>query len=283
MKIKELIRFGVNELNTKKIDESNLKVRLLLSHILGEKKEYLIIHSEDEVNKIYVDSFIKGIDYLKKSMPIQYITNSVEFMGLDFYVDKNVLIPRPDTEILVEEVIDLVKQIKESLKRKIRILDLCTGSGAIAISLTRLLKDNVIITCSDISLKALEVVKINAEKNDVNIKILNSNMFNNIEEKYDIIVSNPPYIESNVLDTLSNEVKNEPIIALDGGIDGLDYYRIIAINAKKYLYSNGYIALEIGYNQKDKVINLLKEHNYKNIYSKKDLGGNDRIVVASLY
>lgn len=281
MKIKELINLGINELNINKIDEASLKVRILLSHILGQNKEYLIIHSEDEINTINTKKYLIGIDCLKKSMPIQYITNTQEFMGFKFYVDENVLIPQPDTEILVEEVLDIIKIIKDKKKEKIQILDLCTGSGAIGISLSKNFANDVIVTCSDISKEALKIVELNSTKNSVNIKIVQSDIFKNIQNKFDIIVCNPPYIESDIIKTLPKEVQNEPVLALNGGKDGLDFYRIIIKEAKNHLNKDGYLALEIGFNQKEKVKKLLKDNNYQNIYSKKDLGGNDRIIISN--
>ena len=212
-------------------------------------------------------------------VPVQYLTNNQEFMKLNFYVDENVLIPQPDTEILVEEIINQYKQ------KKCKILDICTGSGAIAIALAKYL-ENVKIVASDISVKALQIAKLNAEKNLVHkkIKFIVSDMFSKINEKnFDIIVSNPPYIKSKIISKLDNQVKKEPYIALDGGQDGLKFYKIIISNSYKYLNNNGKLFLEIGYDQKNDVINLLNENNYyDNIYSKKDLAKNDRIVVANI-
>lgn len=199
-------------------------------------------------------------------------------MKLDFYVDENVLIPRVDTEILVEEVIDNCNKNEE---REYKILDLCTGSGIVGISLAKYIK-NCEVVCADISKKALEIAEKNAKNNNVdNIKFIYSNMFSNIKDKFDIIVSNPPYIKREVIEELEKEVQNEPHIALDGGIDGLDFYKIIANQAYNYLNENGGLFLEIGYDQKEEVTNLLKDsEKFGKIYSKKDLYGNDRIVVA---
>lgn len=199
-------------------------------------------------------------------------------MKLDFYVDENVLIPRSDTEILVEEVIN---QYNKNEEREYKILDLCTGSGIVGISLAKYIK-NCEVVCADISKKALEIAEKNAKNNNVdNIKFMYSNMFSNIKDKFDIIVSNPPYIKRKVIEELEKEVQNEPHIALDGGIDGLDFYKIIANQAYNYLNENGGLFLEIGYDQKEEVTNLLKDsEKFGKIYSKKDLYGNDRIVVA---
>lgn len=199
-------------------------------------------------------------------------------MKLDFYVDENVLIPRSDTEILVEEVIN---QCSKNEEKQYKILDLCTGSGIVGISLAKYIK-NCGVVCADISKKALEIAEKNAKSNNVdNVKFVYSNMFSNIKDKFDIIVSNPPYIKRKVIEELEKEVQNEPYIALDGGIDGLDFYKIIACEAYKYLNEDGKLLLEIGYDQKEEVTNLLKDsEKFGKIYSKKDLYGNDRVVVA---
>ena len=193
-------------------------------------------------------------------------------MGLDFFVDENVLIPQPDTEILVEEVL----KISKLYNKKINILDLCTGSGAIAVSLAKYIKD-VNIIATDISENAIEIAEKNAIKNNAEnkIKFVVSDMFKNIENKFDIIVSNPPYIETKEIEKLSKEVKNEPIIALDGGNDGIKYYKIIADNYNKFLNIGGYLLLEIGYNQGESVSKL-----FKNSEIKKDLSGNNRVILV---
>ena len=284
MNIKEAIKLGVDELNKNNIDEANLKVKMLLSYILDKPKEYLIINAEERIIKSNEKKFIKGIGKLKRNVPIQYVIHKQEFMGYEFYVDENVLIPQPDTEVLVEEVIKIAKEFIKMHKegKEIEILDLCTGSGAIGISLSKILGEDAFVTVSDISEEILDIVEINCKKNIANLRMVPSDLFDNIYGKFDIIVSNPPYIETDVIKTLSKEVQNEPVFALDGGQDGLDFYRRIIKDAKNFLRENGFLALEIGYNQRESVEKLLKENNYKNIYSKKDLGGNDRIVVANI-
>ncbi|MCX4302744.1 MAG: peptide chain release factor N(5)-glutamine methyltransferase [Clostridia bacterium] len=197
-------------------------------------------------------------------------------MGLNFYVNENVLIPQPDTEILVEEVLQLLKQ---NVSKK--ILDICTGSGAIAISIAKM-QENSTVTASDISEEAINIARKNSVDNNTDIEFVVSNMFEKINGKFDIIVSNPPYIEEKVISTLPKEVQKEPYIALFGGEDGLKFYRIIAKEGKKFLNANGYIAVEIGYNQKEKVIELFEKEDYKEVYSKEDFGGNDRIVIAKI-
>lgn len=279
MKINDILKNGIKILQGNEIEEATLKARMVLSNILGENKEYLIIHGEDEINEKINDLYLEKINRLKNHEPIQYIINNQEFMGLDFYVDENVLIPQPDTEILVEEVIEIVESLK---KENMKILDLCTGSGAIGISLSKNL-NSAQVFASDISENALKIAKENAIKNDSKIEFFKSDILKDIKNhKFDIIVSNPPYIETETIKTLSEEVKKEPHIALDGGQDGLYFYREIIKNAKQYLNKDGYLAFEIGYNQKKKVEELLDENGYKSIYSKKDLSGNDRIVVGQV-
>lgn len=276
MKIKDLLKLGMEALNTSGIEEANLKCKILLTSLLRVRKEYLVIHNLDEVPENIVANFKNKLEELKNGKPIQYITNKQEFMGLDFYVNENVLIPQPDTEMLVEEAINVAKQnVTKS------ILDICTGSGAIAIALKKNL-DSVQVTASDISVEALEVAKENAKNNEVEINFICSDMFENIVGKFDLIVSNPPYIENEIIKTLPQEVQNEPYIALAGGEDGLDFYKIIAKQGKKFLNSQGYIAVEIGYNQRESVIEIFELEGYKEIYSKKDYSGNNRVVVARI-
>lgn len=276
MKIKEILKKGIEETNNKQ--DEILKVKLLLSNILGVSKEYLFIHEDEEISSDKVEEFIFKLGRLNKNEPIQYIINSQEFMGFDFYVDENVLIPQPDTEILVEEVITLANKLKKS---KIKILDMCTGSGAIAVSLSKLIENSEVVA-SDISDAALKIAIKNAKDNDTEIEFIKSDLFEEFPKdmKFDIIATNPPYIKSNVISTLSEEVKKEPIIALDGGDDGLVFYKKISQKAKEYLKKDGYLIFEIGYDQKLEVEKILKDNEYKNIYSKKDYGENDRIVVA---
>lgn len=275
MKIKDALYEGNKILLYNNIEDSKLKLRMLLSHILNVKKEYLLIYDMQELDINLEKDFFEKVKRLSKNEPIQYIINSVEFMGINFYVDKNVLIPQPDTEILVQKTIEAFQSRKNIQK----ILDLCTGSGAIGVSLCKNL-NNVQIVATDISENALNIAKKNAEKNKAKIKFVKSDLFENINEEFDIIVSNPPYIETDVINTLSEEVRYEPILALDGGKDGLDFYRIIANNSRKYLKENGMLLLEVGYNQKKSVMNILKKSGFKNIECYKDLSNYDRVIMA---
>lgn len=280
MTIKETLRKGMIQLKTGNITEPNLKARLIMQYVLNKPRQYLIIYDDQVLTLRQEVDYFKAIKRLINGEPIQHITHQQEFMKLSFFVNEDVLIPRPDTEILVEEVIKIAKKIKAK-----NILDMCTGSGAIAVSLAKYL-DNVEITAVDISTKTLNVAKTNAKNNEVENKItfIESNLFENIvNEKYDIIVSNPPYIKKDVIKTLNKEVQKEPKIALDGGYDGLDFYRKITHQSEEYLKFNGYLCFEIGYDQKKDVIKIINdERKFTGTYSKKDLCDNDRIVVTRL-
>ncbi len=280
MTIKELLNQAVIMLKNENIDAPKNKARMLLQATLKKSREYLMIYDNKEVENIDRDRYIKNVKRLILGEPLQYITGIQEFMKLNFLVTKDVLIPRPDTEILVEEVIRKAENIPNPV-----ILDLCTGSGAIAVSLAKYIK-NVHICSIDISSKALEIAKKNAELNGVknNIEFIESNLFDKIKEKkFDIIVSNPPYIETETIKTLSKDVQSEPKIALDGGKDGLDFYRKIADSGSKYLNRQGYICLEIGYNQRIAVRQILEnKKRYVNINCIKDLCGNDRVITAQI-
>ena len=274
MTIKELIKYGTDKLRSSNCDEAILKVRILIAHILNVSKEYLVVNEDKIVDNSNAEKIYEGINKLVNRIPIEYIVHNREFMKMNFYVDENVLIPRPDTEILVEEVLKICKKNDS-------VLDLCTGSGAIAISLAKY-GNNLNITGIDISENALEIAKKNAETNNVKINLYKSNMFENIKNKeWDLIVSNPPYIETSVIEKLEPEVKHEPFIALNGGADGLDFYKIIINKAQEYLKPEGILAMEIGFNQAKKVEKLINESgNYYNIKIIKDLGENDRVIIC---
>lgn len=280
MTISDAIKKGMIELKNDNIEEPKLKSRLLMQYVLNETRQYVIVNDMENLEKNKEKQYFEGIKILKKGIPIEHITHQKEFMKLNFFVDKNVLIPRQDTEILVEEVIKIAKRISAK-----KILDLCTGSGAIAVSLAKYLPQTE-ITAIDISNDALKIAKKNAVSNNVEnqITFISSDMFTNLnEEKFDIIVSNPPYIKTNVIKELDIQVKNEPYIALDGGEDGLDFYKKIINESYQYLKCNGYLCLEIGFDQKFDVIELIENaEKFDGTYSKKDLFDNDRIIITRM-
>lgn len=273
MKIKEALYACINNLKENNIDEAHSKARRLLAFTLNVPKEYLIINNEKELSKQDFEYYNSYITRLINGEPIQYIIGKQEFMGIEFNVNKDVLIPQPDTEILVEETIKIAKEYN-----KPKVLDLCTGSGAIAVSIKKYVPEAEVFA-SDISIKALQIAKINNVDNNINF--IESNLFENINNEFDIIVSNPPYIRTEEIKGLSQEVQNEPLIALDGGQDGLDFYKDIIKQAHNHLKSNGKLCLEIGDEQKDAITQILKSNfNYTNIKYYKDLQGNDRVIIV---
>ncbi len=278
MTIKQAITKGMIMLKSNNVESPKLKARLLLQYVLDKPRQYIIVYDNKEIDKQQQWQYFVNIEKLTKGVPLQHITHRQEFMKMDFFVDENVLIPRPDTEILVEEVIKIAKKYNSP-----RILDLCTGSGAIAISLKKFVP-NADITAVDISEKALEIAQKNAKKLETKINFLKSDLFDKLDnKKFDIIVSNPPYIRKDEIKKLSEEVQKEPKIALDGGEDGLDFYRIITEQAINYLKTGSFLCFEIGYNQKNDVIKIIEDdQNYKNTYCKKDLYGNDRIIITQV-
>lgn len=280
MTIKQALIKGVTVLKLEKISMPKLKARLLLQYVLKKPRQYLIVYDNQKLTDKEEQEYLKYIELLTQGEPIEHITHQKEFMKLNFYVDENVLIPRQDTEVLVEEVMKIAKKIRAR-----KILDLCTGSGAIAISLAKYL-ENIQLTALDISGKALDIAIANAKNNHVQDKItfVESNLFQDLgQEKYDIIVSNPPYIRRKEIETLDEEVRREPRLALDGGEDGLDFYRNIIDKGYEYLKYGGYICLEIGYDQKEEVMKIIKDKKqYIETYCKKDLYDNDRVIVTKL-
>ena len=280
MTIKELLTQGTMILKNENIDGPKNKARALLEFTLKKSREHLIIYDKTEVTPKQKEEYIKNLKRLISGEPLQYIVGFQEFMKLKFIVNKDVLIPQPDTEILVEEVLKILKKIDNPV-----VLDLCTGSGAIAVSIAKYVP-NVQILATDISKKALEIAKQNAKLNGVanNIVFVQSNLFDRIKaDKFDVIVSNPPYIPTDEIDELPKDVQQEPKTALDGGKDGLDFYRKIAKQGYKMLNRQGYLALEIGYNQKEDVKKIIGEQKrYVETYSKKDLCQNDRIIVTRI-
>ena len=254
----------------------NIEAKILLKYILQKEESYIIANANTQLTKMQENELINCINKITEGYPLQYITNQQYFMGLSFYVDENVLIPQPDTEILVETVIKNITEL--GIKNKfdlgnMKVLDLCTGSGAIAISIKKYLPE-VQVFASDISKNALKIAQKNANNNKVKINFIESNMFENISETFDVITSNPPYIKTEEIRKLSKQVQNEPKLALDGGKDGLDFYKIIAKEAPKHLNKNGVILMEIGYDQGQAVTNL-----FKNSKCIKDYAGNSRVVV----
>ena len=258
-----------------------LDVETLLQKALGVDRLYILLNLDKDLSEDEEKTFNKFIEERLNNRPIAYIVGNREFMGLDFYVQEGVLIPRPDTEVLVEEVIEIAKD-----KGQIEILDIGAGSGAITVSLAKYL-ENAKLTSVDISEIALEIAKKNAISNNVEdrINFVKSDLFSSLNknQKFDIIVSNPPYIKREVIDTLDKQVKDfEPYNALEGGIDGLDFYRAITTQAKDYLKEGGVLAYEVGHDQSEDVSKLMEMDGYTNIYTRKDLQQIDRVFIGNV-
>lgn len=275
MKISDVLKNTTERLRRAGIDTANLDAKLLLCKFLKKDKLYLVVNSEKEIE--IDEKFMELVSRREKHEPMQYILGKAEFYGLDFKVNKNVLIPRPDTEVLVEKVISFVKN------NSYTILDIGTGSGCIPIS--------ILVNCpnakayaADISADAIEVAKENAKLNNVDNKItfLNIDILNGFPDfSIDCIVSNPPYIEEEVIPTLMEDVKGyEPGIALNGGPDGLIFYRRIAQEGYKILRKGGLIAFEVGYTQAKAVEEILIKNGFAQTEIIKDLAGIERIVSA---
>lgn len=273
--LKELFALGVNRLKKAEIEESELDAWYILEKITGLGRAEYFIHSEDIIEKDKAEEFFRLIERRSKRIPLSYVIGTRDFFGFTFKVNENVLIPEQETEILVEEV------IKHSEGKT--VLDMCTGSGCIAISIA-LFGKPLKVVASDISEKALEVAVENAKNLEASeISFIQGDMFENVTEKFDIIVSNPPYIETKVIDELMPEVRDYiPRLALDGDEDGLKFYRIISMEAVKKLNKNGRIFYEIGYNQSRAVASILLENGFTDVRVIKDYSGLDRIVMAKL-
>ncbi len=264
----------------KSSESAKLDVELILCKVLEVDRLYIHLNVDKEIREEAYIAFERMLEERKKGRPMAYILGYKEFMGLDFFVKEGVLIPRPDTEIVVEEVIHRCKIIESPL-----IIDIGTGSGAISVSLAKYIQKAKIYSL-DISDIALEVGKINAEKHKVEnqITFLKSDVFSALEEtntKVHIVVSNPPYIRKKDIENLAIDVKRfEPLSALDGGEDGLYFYRKITKESRKYLRENGSLAFEVGHDQAMDVKNILIENAFKNIKILKDLSGIDRVVIG---
>lgn len=278
MKYLECYKEGCRKLANAGVPEAELDARLLLEFICGTNRNDLLVHGDREVEADKLIAYEAAISKRMERIPLQHITGEQDFMGLTFRVNEHVLIPRQDTEILVEEIL-------KDMQDYCRILDMCTGSGCILISLLHYNNwcEGVGV---DISSMALQTAEENGKKLLAEEKRpvwLESNLFEKVEGKFDIIVSNPPYIRSDVIDTLMPEVKDhEPMNALDGTEDGLYFYREIVKQAPTYLKKEGKLYFEIGYDQGTDVSELLSQAGYKKIHVVKDYAGLDRVVYATL-
>lgn len=275
MTYREALNLGEKVLSLANIEDRRNDAWLLLSMVCKMDRSFYYLHMEEDLPEEQLREYEIALKKRAEHVPLQYIVGETEFMGLKFKVNSNVLIPRQDTETLVEEALKVVKQ-------GMRILDLCTGSGCIIISILHNATD-VEGYAIDISKQALNVAKENAKLNDVSVMFERSDLFDNVTGTFDIIVSNPPYIRTEEIVKLMPEVQTfEPMEALDGKEDGLYFYREIVAKCKDYLNPDGRILFEIGYDQGEDVSALLREAGFKDVQVIKDLAQNDRVVTGML-
>lgn len=273
MTYQELYQLGVSELDGV-IAEPKLDARYLLEAVCHTDRNTLLAHGDMEVTQEQIEEYKDKVAVRKSRVPLQHILGEQEFMGLTFKVNEHVLIPRQDTEVLVEEVM-------RNLHDGMRILDMCTGSGCILLSLLHYSNDCE-GTGVDVSADALEVARTNAEVLGGNATFIESDLFDKVEGMYDIIVSNPPYIQTEVIKSLEPEVReHEPMLALDGYEDGLFFYRRIIEDCKAHLWSNGMLFFEIGYDQGESVKNLMEQAGFIEVTVVKDFAGLDRVVLGT--
>ena len=277
----EVYREGAARLGEADIEEAELDARLLLEFVCGTDRNTLLVHGERDVSEEEYGRYCGLIERRAVHVPLQHLTGEQDFMGLTFLVNKDVLVPRQDTEVLVEEA---MKHLHDGM----RMLDLCTGSGCILLSLLHYSNDCEGVGV-DLSARALSVAEKNYEiqrtqRPDMKARFLEGNLFEGLEDRFDMIVSNPPYIKTDVIDTLMPEVREyEPVMALDGGTDGLAFYRRIAGDAGAYLNGGGMLFFEIGCEQAADVCKIMEAAGFREVEVVKDFAGLDRVVYGSWF
>lgn len=275
MTYREAICFGEEKLNIAGIEDAKNDAWLLLTYICKIDRTFYYVHMDEQMSAEQEAEYESVLSKRAEHVPLQYITGEQEFMGIPFHVNDSVLIPRQDTETLVEEALKVVRP-------GMKVLDMCTGSGCILISILKNIVD-VQGFGYDISKQAINVAKENAKSNNVNATFERSDLFEEVIDTFDVIVSNPPYIPTDVIGGLMPEVAvYEPMQALDGKEDGLHFYRRIVAAASKYLNPGGKLLFEIGHDQGEAVSGLMKEAGYQDVRVVKDLAGNDRVVIGGL-
>lgn len=272
MTLKTLLEQGAKQLRDGQIADADIDAMYLLEHVFSIKRMDFLMNPKREVSEEEKERYLQVISRRASHVPLQHIIGSQEFMGFDFIVNEHVLIPRQDTEVLVEEVAKIANGKQ--------VLDVCTGSGCIILSLCKMCQLTKAVGL-DLSTEALQVARENGKRLECDVTFLESDLFDKVTGKYDIIVSNPPYIETKVIEGLMEEVReHEPYMALDGGVDGLDFYRSIVEKSVEYLNDGGYLCFEIGYNQGEAVVSLMEKKGFTNCRIVKDLAGLDRVVMG---
>ena len=277
MRLCELVKKGERVLDMHGVPDPDIDADILWQHISGMNKLDMLMNRDMEISSAQETDYMGLIEKRSTRVPLQYITGIQNFMGYDFHTSENVLIPRQDTEVLVETALKLTKSAEHILD----VLDMCCGTGCIGIAYG-LLKPGSVVTLADISDDALRITGENVTElcdEPGRFNVLKTDLFENINDRFDLIISNPPYIRSDVIDTLMPEVKdNEPRLALDGMEDGLYFYRIIVDQARKYIKDEGYVVFEIGNDQAEDVQHLFVDSGYEDIHVVQDLSHNDRVV-----
>ena len=277
MTLEEAYSFGKEKLLEAQIPDAQIDAWILLEFVTEVSRTMYFVNPKQKITEKQKEQYLYYIEKRTERIPLQHLTKVQEFMGFPFEVNENVLIPRQDTEVLVETVL-------EDLEEHMKVLDMCTGSGCILISLLKMMQndkceDTIWGVGVDVSKKALEVAERNSQKLETDAVFIESNLFENVEGLYHVIVSNPPYIRTSDIHDLEKEVKlHDPMLALDGKEDGLYFYRIIVDESRRYLKKGGRLYFEIGYDQADDVKKLMEDAGFKNITVKKDLAGLDRVV-----
>lgn len=271
MEIKEALCQGIYFLKEREYTNPLLEVRVLLSHFLKKDMSYLIAHENEEIPKEIKEKYFEALARREKGEPLQYILGHTEFMKYDFYIDYNVLIPRNDTEISAEVLLDLIEKHHVT-----SFIELGCGSGVVSAIVA--MKTDAKVTAVDISQYALENTRKNRDYYGLDFSILKSDLFENVIGKYDMIYSNPPYIPSRIINQLQKEVKDyEPRLALDGGEDGLDFYRRIIASADGFLKPKGFLVFEMGFDQGEDLKKMMESYHP---YIMKDLNGMDRVIIG---
>ncbi len=280
MKIKDIVLYGKNELLN--VESALLETQMIISNVINKDRLYIMLNLEETLLEPDIDLIKEHIEKRKQNFPLQYILGKREFWSMDFEVEEGVLIPRQDTEILVESTFELIKSKYDN--KMLTGLEIGVGSGIISIVLLKEL-DQLEMIGVDINVAALKLTEKNAIRHSVydRLSLFESDLFDNIdkEARFDFIISNPPYIESHIIESLQEDIKkHEPRLALDGGKDGLDFYRAIVEQSLYFLKKGGFIAFEIGYNQAIALKAILSEKGYTHIDIVKDLAGLDRVVIG---
>ena len=288
MTLREAYEYGQKQLQLAGIDDADLDAWYLLEFVTGISRTMYYVKMQDKILSEQEKQYRGFIETRASHIPLQHITGVQEFMGLEFIVNEHVLVPRQDTEVLVESVLEV-------LEPGMKVLDMCTGSGCILISLMKLygtsqaettgeVTEDEKMLCGvgvDISEEALKVAKANGERIGVKAEFIQSDLFEKVSGKYDVIVSNPPYIRTVVIEELKEEVKcHDPFIALDGKEDGLYFYRKIVEKSLEYLSDGGRLLFEIGHDQGEEVKKLMEQAGFTGVTVKKDLAGLDRVVLG---